>query len=218
MRYRNRDRHLCGCGLLPAFKTPCDGQSTGPITRILDLKIWHRWATGVAKGWWKRGAIQLLSDAPALKVTLWGRDIEYIWTYIYLLYYIYRHMISIYQPNKVDKLTLLSRSFKLEVREFVAWDNLVWISGPRISVAKCCALSFCKTKGCKHLDGKKRCTYIDSHYISTHSITLLPPTFPSIFHLSISSFRHGNLPFFSMNLYTSSIIHVQLHPSSFAKA
>lgn len=40
-------------------------------------------------------------------------------------------MISIYQPNKVDKLTLLSRSFKLEVREFVAWDNLVWISGPK---------------------------------------------------------------------------------------
>ena len=31
-----------------------------------------RCATGVAKGWWKRGAIQLLFDAPALKVTLWA--------------------------------------------------------------------------------------------------------------------------------------------------
>ena len=150
--------------------------------------------------------------------SLGARYRVHIWTYIYLLYYIYRHMISIYQPNKVDKLTLLSRSFKLEVREFVAWDNLVWISGPRISVAKCCALSFCKTKGCKHLDGKKKVhIYWQPLYKYTfyYSITpYIPIYFPS-FHLFISSWKPT---IFSMNLYTSSIIHVQLHPSSFAKA
>lgn len=138
----------------------------------------------------------------------------YLLTVLYLLAYDF--YISAKQSWQVDATEQILQDWSARVCSLGLFS--IWISGPTISVAKCCALSLCKTKGCKHLDGKKRCTYIDSHYISTHSITLLPPTFPSIFHLSISSFRHGNLPFFSMNLYTSSIIHVQLHPSSFAKA
>ena len=108
-----------------------------------------------------------------------------------VLCYIHWHMISIYQPNKVDKLTLLSRSFKLEVREFVAWDYLVWISGPTISVAKCCALSLCKTKGCKHLDGKKRCTYWQPVYKYTFYYSIAPyiPIYFPFFHLFISSWK-----------------------------
>lgn len=135
----------------------------------------------------------------------------YLLTVLYLLTYDF--YISAKQSWQVDATEQILQDWSARVCSLGLFS--IWISGPTISVAKCCVLSFCKTKGSKHLDGKKRCTYWQPLYKYTFYYFIapyIPIYFPS-FHLFISSWKPT---IFSMNLYTSSIIHVQLHPSSSA--